>query len=132
MFDHEAFILLYKSSLNHGVQTYQVLDFFIHDEQFTIEDHWHFYEKKYLLSAKGLRVLSFDSYEELESYGLFVAEELHKSSVHILDNLTFNEALFHSGSIENAFEQMMKYSKKIAIELSQEHKSGLFGRIFRA
>jgi len=132
MFDRESLILLYRSFLDHGNQVYQVLDMFTYDEHFSLEDHWHFYEKKYLLSAKGAKVLSFETYEELESYGVFAAQELQKSSLHILDNMAFNEALFHTGTIENAFQQILKYSKKIALELDNDPKSGLFGRIFRA
>ena len=132
MFDNESLIFLYRSFLEHGKQGYQVLDFFTYDEQFTLKDHWHFYEKKYLLSGKSRQVLFFETYEELESYALFVANELHKRSLYILDNVTFNEALFHSAAIDNAFEQILKYSKKIDLELDDDPKSGIFGRIFRA
>ena len=132
MFECDGLILLYKSSLKHGDQSYEILDFFTHDQDFSLEDQWHFYEKKYLLSAKGLKVLSFETYEELESYGLFVAQDLQKVSLYILDNMNFNEALFHSGTIEAAFGQILKCAKKITLDIDGDPKSGLFGRIFRA
>jgi hypothetical protein len=131
MMDQKSLVLLYRAVLDMGKQKYEVLDFFTSDKEFEYSDYWSFYEKKYLLTSRPSSRLSFESYDELEAFAGFVGSELSKDQLLVLDNLIFNQAIYHADSMDQALDHLFKNSKKIDIDGKKGLKSGVFGRIFR-
>ena len=131
MLKANSVILLYSTDATQGQLPYKLLDLFSFDMVFSHADYKNFFEKKFLTKLPLGTAPSFKTYQELETFAVYIAEQMNKEELCVVDHLSFNQALYHHHDMNSALDYMAKKAKKITLVGQKTTKSGVFGRIFR-